>query len=127
MNTQKFVGILGGMGPDATVTMFQNILRATPARSDQEHLRILIYNNPKIPDRTAAICANGADPLPALIQSAKLLEQAGVDLIIIPCVTAHYFYDGLQTAIKTPILHIAQETLQYASSRYPNLAPLAKA
>lgn len=119
MNTQKFVGILGGMGPDATVTMFQNILRATAAQSDQDHLRILIYNNPKIPDRTAAICADGADPLPALIQSAQLLEQAGVDVIVIPCVTVHYFYDGVQAAIKTPMLHIVEETLEYASSRYP--------
>lgn len=120
MRNQKFVGVLGGMGPDATVTMFQNILRATPAHSDQEHLRILIYNNPKIPDRTAAICAGGPDPLPALIESARLLERAGVDLIVIPCVTAHYFYDGIQAAITVPVLHIVQETLRCASSQHPD-------
>ncbi|GAK55738.1 aspartate racemase subfamily protein [Candidatus Vecturithrix granuli] len=120
MINQKFVGVLGGMGPDATVTMFQNILRATPAHSDQEHLRLLVYNNPKIPDRTAAICAGGPDPLPALIESARLLERAGVDLIVIPCVTAHYFYDGIQAAITVPVLHIVQETLKFASSQHPD-------
>ena len=116
---EKFVGILGGMGPDATVSMFQNILRATPVQSDQDHLRMLIYNNPKIPDRTAAICHQAADPLPALIASAKLLEQAGVDFIVIPCVTAHYFYEGIQAAVTIPILHIVKETLQFASENYP--------
>jgi aspartate racemase len=116
---EKFVGILGGMGPGATVTMFQNILRATPAQADQDHLRMLIYNNPKIPDRTAAICHQAADPLPALIASARLLEQAGVDFIVIPCVTAHYFYEGIQAAVAVPILHIVKETLQFASEHYP--------
>lgn len=121
---EKFIGILGGMGPDATVTMFQNILRVTIAQADQDHLRILIYNNPKIPDRTAAICNNGPDPLPALITSAKLLEQAGVDFIAMPCVTAHYFYDGIQAAITIPILHIVKETLAFASTHYPECKTL---
>lgn len=121
---EKFIGILGGMGPDATATMFQNILRATPAQSDQDHLRILIYSNPKIPDRTAAICDNGEDPLPALITSAKLLEQAGVDFIVIPCVTVHYFYEGIQAAINIPILHIVKETLKFASTHYPDCKTL---
>jgi aspartate racemase len=121
---EQFVGILGGMGPDATVTMFQQILRATPAQKDQEHLRILIYNNPKIPDRTAAICENGADPLPALIVSAQLLEQAGVDLIVIPCVTAHYFYDGLQAVLDIPVLNIVEETLAFAAAQHPDCQTL---
>ena len=116
---EKFVGILGGMGPEATVTMFQNILRCTNAQSDQDHLRILIYNNPKIPDRTAAICDQGEDPLPALIASASLLEKAGVDLIVIPCVTAHYFYESIQAAVHIPILHIVKETLSFASEQHP--------
>ena len=121
---EKFVGILGGMGPDATVTMFQNILRATGAQTDQEHLRILIYNNPKIPDRTAAICDTGKNPLPALIAAARLLEQAGVDFIAIPCVTAHYFYEGIQAAINIPILHIVKETLWFASVHHPECTTL---
>ena len=121
---EKFVGILGGMGPDATGTFFQNILRATVARSDQDHFRILIYNNPKIPDRTAAILENGADPLPELIASAKLLEHAGVDFMTIPCVTAHYFYDGIRAAVNIPILHIVKETLQYAATRHPECKTL---
>lgn len=116
---EKFVGVLGGMGPEATVTMFQNILQATEAKKDQEHLRLLIYNNSKIPDRIAAICHNAESPLSELIASAKLLEQAGVDFIVIPCVTAHYFYDDLQAAVGIPILHIVRETLQYTAAHYP--------
>ncbi len=121
---EKFVGILGGMGPDATVTMFRNIIRATPAQADQEHLRILIYNNPKIPERTAAICNNSEDPLPELQASARLLEQAGVDFIAIPCVTAHYFYEGIQSVVAIPILHIVKETLKFASTKHPTCTTL---
>ena len=61
---EKTIGILGGMGPYATVELFSKILKFTPARKDQEHLRIIIDNNPKIPDRTEAILGNGKSPLP---------------------------------------------------------------
>jgi len=69
----------------------------------QDHLRIIIDNNPKIPDRTAAILGKGEDPLPALQKTAKNLEKAGADFIIIPCNTAHYFLSSIQESVKIPI------------------------
>lgn len=67
---QKIIGILGGMGPEATLDLFHKIIKLTPAEKDQDHFRIIIDNNPKIPDRTDAISGTGKDPLPKLIITA---------------------------------------------------------
>jgi len=101
---QKIIGILGGMGPEATLDLFHKIIKLTYAEKDQDHLRIIIDNNPKIPDRTDAISGTGKDPLPKLIVTAQILEKAGADFIIIPCNTAHYFISEIQQSIKIPIL-----------------------
>jgi len=111
--SKKIIGILGGMGPEATIDLFTKIVKGTKVKKDQDHLRILIDNNPKIPDRTLAIQKKGPSPLPQLIRSAKVLESAGADFIIIPCVTAHHFYESLQKRIKIPIFHIVDETVKY--------------
>ncbi len=115
--TEKVIGILGGMGPEATIDLFTKIVKGTPAQKDQDHLRILIDNNPKIPDRTLAILRKGPSPLPKLLRSATLLEKAGADMILIPCVTAHHYYEPLQRRVKIPILHIVQETVEYLKKR----------
>ena len=106
---EKIVGILGGMGPEATVLVFQKILQHTPAAKDQEHLRILIDNNPKIPERLPAIMGNGPDPVPMMVLSAEALARAGADFIIIPCVTAHYFLRQLREKAALPILSMLDE------------------
>ncbi len=118
---EKVVGVLGGMGPEATSDFFLKVIRATPATTDQEHLQILINNNPKIFDRTAAVFGRGPSPLQMLIESARLLEAAGADFIAIPCVTAHYFHGPLQKEIKIPVLHIAEETINYLARKYPEV------
>jgi len=115
--TEKVVGILGGMGPEATIDLFTKIVKGSKVKKDQDHLRIIIYNNSKIPDRTLAIEGKGLSPLPDLIQSAKVLEKAGVDFVLIPCITAHYFFAHLQKKIKIPILHILEETLKYIQTQ----------
>ena len=107
---EKIIGILGGMGPEATIDLFYKIIKFTPAEKDQEHLRIIIDNNPKIPDRTAAILGKEEDPLPALRETAQNLEKAGADFIIIPCNTAHYFLPSIQESVKIPILNMIEET-----------------
>ena len=114
---EKIIGILGGMGPEATIDLFTKIVKGTKAKKDQDHLRILIDNNPKIPNRTLAIQGKGPSPLPLLIKSARALEEAGADFIAIPCVTAHHFHDPLQERIKIPILHIVEETARYVQTR----------
>ena len=99
---ERVVGILGGMGPEATVDFFAKVIARTPAKRDQDHLRIIIDNNPKIPDRTEAILTKDkslfpmlvetAKNLEMLVETAKNLEKAGADFIVIPCNTVHYFY-----------------------------------
>ena len=115
--SEKIIGILGGMGPEATIDLFTKIVEGTKVKKDQDHLRILIDNNPKIPDRTLAIQGKGPTPLTELVRSAKILENAGADFIVIPCVTAHYYYDSLQKRIKIPILHIVDETVKYIKKK----------
>ncbi len=118
--THKTIGVLGGMGPWATLDFFEKILRLTPAKTDQEHLRVIIDNNPKIPDRSPAIVGTGEDPTPALVAGARTLQQAGADLIVIPCNTAHYFYERVQNAVSIPVLHIMEEVAATAREEVPS-------
>ena len=114
---EKIIGILGGMGPEATIDLFYKIIKFTPAEKDQDHLRIIIDNNPKIPDRTAAILGKGKDPLPALQETARNLEKAGADFIIIPCNTAHYFLYSIQKSVKIPVLNMIEEAAKETQQR----------
>ncbi|MDP2859676.1 MAG: amino acid racemase [Bacillota bacterium] len=114
---RKIIGILGGMGPEATADLFLKIIKSTPAKKDQEHLRILIDNNPQIPDRTAAILHGGKDPTPALVETGKNLERAGADFLIIPCNTAHYFHGKIQDAVTIPVLHMMSATADEMKAR----------
>lgn len=118
---QKIIGILGGMGPEATIDLFAKIVKGTKVRKDQDHLRILIDNNPKIPDRTRAIQGKGPSPLGPMVRSAKLLEAAGADFILIPCVTAHHYYPSLQKRVHIPILHLVRETVSHIQRRMKRL------
>jgi aspartate racemase len=119
---EKIIGILGGMGPEATIDLFTKIVKGTKARKDQDHLRILIDNNPKIPDRTLAIQKKGPSPIAQLVRSAKALEKAGADFIVIPCVTAHYYYESLRKRTRIPILHIVEETMKYIQARLKGIS-----
>jgi aspartate racemase len=107
---KKTLGIIGGMGPAATCDLMEKIIALTTASCDQEHLHILTDVNTNIPDRTAAILHGGADPLPELIRSGQRLEIAGAEFLIMPCNTAHYFYDGLAVQVGVPILHMPRLT-----------------
>lgn len=118
---EKIIGILGGMGPEATIDLFYKIIKFTPAEKDQEHLRIIIDNNPKIPDRTAAILGKGEDPLPALQETAQNLEKAGADFIVIPCNTAHYFLSSIQESVNIPVLNMIEETAKETKKRIPQI------
>ncbi len=107
---KKTIGIIGGMGPLATVDLYDKIVRRTEAASDGEHIHVLIDSNTAVPDRTAAILGLGPSPVPELIKSAKRLEVAGADFLIIPCNTAHYFYDDICSATALPVLHMLRLT-----------------
>lgn len=99
----KCIGILGGMGPEATAALFLRIIRRTRATCDQEHLRVIIDSNPQIPDRGTAILRGGPDPTPDLCEMARNLERAGADFIAIPCNTVHYYWREIQEAVAIPV------------------------
>lgn len=107
---KKTIGIIGGMGPLATCDLYSKIIDCTNATRDAEHAHIIIDSNNSIPDRTAAILNDGSDPVPALSKSARRLARIGADLLIMPCNTAHYFYNLIQDSVNIPILHMIRET-----------------
>jgi len=110
---EKIVGILGGMGPEATVDFMQRIINLTPANDDCDHIRMLVDNNPKIPSRIKAIIeGTGENPAPHLIKMAQQLENQGADLLVIPCNTAHYYYDTVTSNVSTPVLNMIDLTVE---------------
>ena len=109
MSEQK-LGILGGMGPQATQVFYQFVLDRTDAARDQDHLPAVILSDTGIPDRTAAILSGETEKLyQRLLKDAKLLETCGCTAIAIPCNTSHYFADRLQGDVRVPIIHMIRE------------------
>ena len=106
---KKTLGVIGGMGPAATCDLMEKIISLTRAASDQEHIHMLADVNTAIPDRTAAILRGGPDPVPELTKSARRLVSAGADILLMPCNTAHYFYDDVARAVSVPVLHMPRE------------------
>lgn len=106
------VGVLGGMGPLATLDFFQKMIAATPAQCDQEHVPVIISSIPQIPDRTQAYLGQGPSPLPALVECGQRLITAGAKLIVIPCNTAHLWFADIEAALQIPMLHIADAALE---------------
>jgi len=107
---KKTIGIIGGMGPMATVDLFKKIIDNTPATCDNDHFHVCIDSNTSIPDRTAAILLGGKDPVPEMVRSAILLEAMGADLLVMPCNTAHFFYDRVAAMTHVPIINMLEET-----------------
>lgn len=119
---EKALGIIGGMGPLATVNLFEKIVLLTDAKNDQEHLQILIDNNTRIPDRTNYILnGTGEDPTIQLVESALKLQSIGADYLVMPCNTAHNFYDKIVEAIDIPFLNMIEETGKYILKKYPDI------
>ena len=132
MHQEGILGVLGGMGPQATNTFYQRIIDRTQAESDQEHLRVLIWSDAKIPDRTAGILGT-PDQAEAVYQhllaDAKLLERAGCTVLAIPCNTSHFFADRLQKELEAPLIHMPRETvavLARSGRRCPPFGPWGK-
>ncbi len=116
MKACTYLGILGGLGPMSTVYFCELLNRHTAATCDADHIDMLISSRATTPDRTAYILDKTApDPLPVMLAEAHRLERAGVDLIVMPCNTAHYFYDGLTEGCQVPILNIIDETCTHLS------------
>jgi aspartate racemase len=116
---EKIIGILGGMGPESTAELLLRITRATPAKVEQDHLRVLIDCNPKIPNRTEALLSGEVEPVAAaLADTARNLAKAGAQMIGIACNTAHAFLGEVRAAVKVPVLDMVEETARAARARF---------
>ena len=107
----KTVGVLGGMGPEATVDFAATVIAMTPAKLDQDHVHMIIDNDPSIPPRQDAILRGGANPGPAMAAMAKRLQEAGADFLVMPCNTAHVFSKAVTDAVNIPLLSIIDVTV----------------
>ena len=106
IDDQKILGVLGGMGPLASATFMARLTQLTPALRDQEHIPTVLWSDPRVPDRTAARLGGGEDPLPWLRRGLSGLARAGCDAVVIPCNTAHGWFEEMRAATSLPILHI---------------------
>jgi aspartate racemase len=117
---QKIVGVLGGMGPEATVDFMGKVIALTDADRDQDHVRMLVDHNPHVPNRQEAILGDGQDPAPALAEMAAGLEAAGADFLVIPCNTAYVFEDAILAATHIPLISIIGVSIAAAAERAPD-------
>ena len=106
----RAIGVIGGMGPAATVDFLAKLLAATPAERDQDHLRVLVDSNPKIPDRNQALAGAGPSPAPVLAEMARGLERSGAEALVMACNTAHAFADDIRGAVRIPLISIVEES-----------------
>ncbi len=118
----KTIGIMGGMGPAATVDLMSRIISLTDAETDQEHIPMIVDNDTRIPDRTEAIMGRCESPVPEMLASAKRLEGAGADFIVIACHAAHCFVDDIKGRIGIPILDMPEETAKLLKLKEVNKA-----
>jgi aspartate racemase len=118
-SVERIAGVLGGMGPDATIDFMSKVIALTGGRSDQDHIRMIVDHNPKVPDRQAAIFEGAEDPGPALARMAKGLESAGADFLVIVCNSAHAFLNPVRQATTLPLVSIIDVTLEEVSRSCP--------
>ena len=115
------LGVLGGMGPLATVDFLRKLIEETPAARDADHVPVVVYSVPQIPDRPAAILSGGDSPLPAMLAGVRTLRTAGATCIAIPCNTAHFWYDDIVRAAGVAVLHIADAACEQMSARFTDV------
>ena len=117
-DSYEMLGILGGLGPMATVYFYEMLTEHTKALCDQDHINMIISSRATTPDRTAFILGEQSEnPLPIMISEAERLVSAGADVIVLPCNTAHYFYDELSNATGVPMININEETIRFCVSK----------
>lgn len=111
------LGILGGMGPAATVDLMRHIVALTPAQNDTDHVPLVVSSDGRIPSLGRAILEDGESPVPAMISRIRMLESAGVERIAIACHAAFHWYDDLSHATHVPIIHIADAVCEALADR----------
>ena len=125
--TTPVVGVLGGLGPAATVTFLDELVRLTDADRDQDHVDAVVLQHSSVPDRTAAILHGSPSPGPVLARDAQLLEQMGVDFIVLPCNSAHAFIGDIREGLSVELLSIVglagEQAVETAASRSGTVGP----
>jgi aspartate racemase len=119
MADTKTVGVIGGLGPYATLDFFERVLNRTRAQHEQDHLRLIIDNNTRVPDRNAFMRGDGPSPAPALAASAKGLQDVGADFIVMACNTTHAWEAEIRAAISVPFLSMVKETAEVVADLRP--------
>jgi aspartate racemase len=113
-NEDRLVGVIGGMGPDATIDFMSKVVEFTPAENDQDHVRLLVDQNPRTPSRQLALNREGDSPGPVLACTAARLQQSGADFLVMPCNTAHAWRDEIVAAVTIPFISIVDESVAQA-------------
>jgi aspartate racemase len=113
------VGVIGGLGPEATHDFFGKVLQHSAASRDQDHIHMVIENNPKTPNRNEAIAGKGPSPGPYLAEMAKSLERAGADFIVMACNTAHAFESDIRAATSKPFVSLIAEVVNEVQTKHP--------
>ena len=120
--TEKIVGILGGMGPEATIDLMRRIMQLTPAKDDVDHIHCIVDNNPKVPSRIKAIIeGTGESPAACMAGMAQRLEASGADFIVIPCNTAHHYHRDVQESVHVPVLNLIELTVEFVLRAVPGV------
>lgn len=107
----RFLGVLGGMGPMASAAFMARLTALASVESEQQHVPAMLWSDPRVPDRPSGYLGNGPDPLPWMQNGLKHLVQAGAQTIVVPCNTAHLWYEQMAASISVPILHIVQAVI----------------
>jgi aspartate racemase len=111
------VGILGGMGPEATVLLMQRLLKATPARDDADHIPLIVDQNPQVPSRIRHLIeGTGDDPGPVLAAMAQRLLAAGAEALAMPCNTAHHYAPAIRKAVTVPLIDMVALSVAKAAA-----------
>ena len=116
----RVVGIIGGMGPEATVDLMRRVITKTSAQDDQDHVHLIVESNPKIPSRIAHLIeGTGADPTPELVRIAQNLERAGAQTLAMPCNTAHAYAEAIRDAVGVPLLDMVARSVEHIAILHP--------
>ena len=118
---KKTIGIMGGMGPEATRHMYDLILTRTEAATDQEHIHVIINSYPQVPPRTDAILGEGPSPTPFLVEGIEALLNAGADFVVMPCVTAHHFIPEVKKEVTFDFVSLLDEAGKWAGKHIPGI------
>lgn len=118
---EQTVGVIGGLGPKATLDFYAKLLEKTKAGNDQEHLQVIINSNPKVPNRQSALAGTGPSCAPHLINSAHALKRAGADFLVMVCNTAHAYESDIRRATNLPFISIIEESVNACLHEKPTL------